>query len=60
LKQLKAIGQHRSAQTISTLMNVPSSKDEDDCTIMGTVAEPMHEHNVNKFDTYAPGENWHT
>jgi len=46
LKQLKAIGQHRGAQTMSTLMNVSSSKDEDDYTIMGTITEPMHEQNV--------------
>jgi hypothetical protein len=60
LKQLKAIGQHISAQTITTLMNVPSSEDGDDYTIMGTIVEPMHEHNVSKLDTYAHGENWHT
>ncbi len=41
-------------------MNVPSSKDEDDYTIMGIVAERMHEQNVSKIDTYAPSENWHT
>ncbi len=45
---------------MSTLVNVPSSKDEDDYTIMGTIREPMHENNVNKLDTYALGENWHT
>ncbi len=43
-----------------TLVSVPSSKHEDDYTIMGIVAEPMHEQNVNKLDTYAPSENWHT
>jgi hypothetical protein len=43
LKQLKAIGQQRGAQTMSTIVNVPSSKDEDDYTIMGKVTKPMHE-----------------
>ncbi len=41
-------------------MNVPSLEDEDDYTIMGTIVEPTHEQNVNKLDTYALGENWHT
>ncbi len=45
---------------MSTLMNVPSSEDEDDYTIMGVVIEPMHEQNVSKLDTYVPSENWHT
>jgi hypothetical protein len=27
---------------------------------MGTIADPTHEQNVGKFDTYAPSENWHT
>ncbi len=27
---------------------------------MGTMGELMHEYNVNKLDTYAHGENWHT
>jgi hypothetical protein len=26
---------------------------------MGIVVKPTHEHNVNKLDTYAFGENWH-
>ncbi len=43
LKQLKAIGQQRGAQTMSTIVNVPSSKDEDDYIIMGKVTKPMHE-----------------
>jgi hypothetical protein len=60
LKQLKAIGQHKGAQIVSTLVSVPSSEDEDDYTIMGTVAEPTHEQNVSKLDTYSPSENWHT
>ncbi len=60
LKQLKAIRQHKGAQIVSTLMNVPSSKDEDDYTIMGTIVEPVHEQNVNKLDTYVPSEKWHT
>lgn len=31
---------------MSILVNVSSSKDEDDYTIMGTIAKPMHEQNV--------------
>ncbi len=27
---------------------------------MGTMGKLMHEYNVNKLDTYAHGENWHT
>jgi hypothetical protein len=42
-----------------TPVNVPSLEDEDDYT-MGTIADPTHEQNVGKFDTYAPSENWHT
>jgi hypothetical protein len=45
---------------VSTLVSVPSSEDEDDYTIMGTIREHAHEKNVNKLDTYAFGENWHT
>jgi len=45
---------------MSTPVNVPSSKDEDDYTIMGTIKKPTHEENVNKLDTCALGENWHT
>ncbi len=41
-------------------MNVSSSEDEDDYTITWTIREPMHEQNVNKLDTYVPGENWYT
>ncbi len=43
-----------------TLLNVPSSEDEDDYTIMGIVAKPTHEQNVNKLNTYAPHESWDT
>ncbi len=42
---------------MSTIVNVPSSKDEDDYTIMGKVTKPMHEQNVSKLDTYVIGEN---
>ncbi len=45
---------------MSTPMNMPSSKDEDDYTIMGIIVEPMHEQNVNELNTYAPSENWYT
>jgi hypothetical protein len=38
-------------------VNVPSSKDEDDYTIMGIVAKPTHEQNVSKLDTDVPSEN---
>ncbi len=57
LKQLKATRWHRNAQTVSTPVNVPSSKDEDDYTIMGIVAKPTHEQNVSKLDTDVPSEN---
>jgi hypothetical protein len=33
----------RGAQIMSTPMNVPSSKDEDDYTIMGAIVELTHE-----------------
>ncbi len=59
LKQLKAIRWHKGAQTMSTLVIMPSSKDEDDYTIMGTIVQPIHEYNVGKLDTYVLGENWH-
>jgi hypothetical protein len=60
LKQLKATWQHKGAQIVSTPMNVPSSEDEDDYIVMGTVVEPTHEQIVSKLDTYVPSENWHT
>jgi hypothetical protein len=41
-------------------VNVSSSKDEDDYTIMATIVKPTYEQNVSKLDTYALSENWHT
>jgi hypothetical protein len=43
LKYLKTTRQHKGAQIVFTLMNVPSLEDEDDYTIMGTIVEPTHE-----------------
>jgi hypothetical protein len=50
----------KGTQIVFTLLNVSASEDDDDYTIMGTVAKPTHEQNVNILNTYAPCENWHT